>query len=496
MAVNLNGSATLPGWIAGGRGAAWAQAQHARGRLTARERVELLLDEGSCTELGALAAGDEAQGGDGVVTVQGRIGGRAVCVFAKDMSVGQGTLAGLHARRICRLQEFALQSRIPIIGMFDSAGLRLEAGMSALEGYGAIVRNTVAASGIVPQISLVLGGCAGADALLPPLSDFVFMANDDSSLFVSGPEVVKRVTGEAMDASMLGGPEVHTRRSSIADGVCANDVLAILQVRRLFGFLPANQHAGMPRWSCLDDETREAPALDTLRPASASAPYDMKELVRQVSDEGDFLELQPDFAANVITGLARLGGRTVGVVANQPSVLAGVLDGNATRKAARLVRFCNAFGIAVVTFVDVPGFLPGAAEEHGGLARHASELLAAYASASVPLVTVVVRDALGAAGVSMGSLAIGADLVYAWPDAQIGLLGAKGAAALRSANGRALDAHDYAQRVLAPGAVAQLGAIDDVIVPRQTRPRIVQALKGLANKSCGWPWHEHPNYPL
>jgi propionyl-CoA carboxylase beta chain len=479
-----------------GGSAAWAEAQHARGRLTARERVELLLDAGSCTELGMLVAQDDSYIGDGVVTVQGTIGGRPVCVFAKDMSVSRGTLAEVHGRKICRLQELALESRIPVIGMFDTAGVRLEAGMSALAGYGAIARNSVAASGVIPQISLVLGGCPGADALLPPLSDFVFMANEDSSLFVSGPDVVKMVTREDVSANKLGGPGVHTRTSSVADGACDNDVLAILQVRRLFEFLPSNNRAGVPSWSCFDDGAREAPALDTLVPDAATAAYDMKELIGQVSDEGDFFELQPDFAGNVVIGFARIDGHTVGMVANQSLVLAGVLDSDAARKAARFVRFCNAFSIAVVTFVDAPGFLPGTAQEHGGLARHAAKLLFAYAQATVPLVTVVVRKAFGAAGAAMGSRAIGADMVYAWPDAQIGLLGAKGAAVLCGAAGDAAGEQDYAQQVLAPTAVASNGNVDDVIVPRQTRQHIVRALQLLAHKSRVQPWRKHDNLPL
>ncbi len=487
MSANLERLAASGEPMAAAVHAAWADARHARGRLTARERVELLLDAGSSTELGPRAArADGGRDGDGVVTVRGTIDGRPVCVFAKDMSVSQGTLAELHAQKICRLQALALDSRLPIIGLFDTAGLRLESGMAALAGWGAIVRNSAAASGVVPQISLVLGGCPGADALLAPLADFVFMANEDSHLFVSAPDVVKAVTREDVSAEKLGGADVHTKISSVADGACDNDVLAILQMRRLFAFLPLHHCAGAPAWAALDDAEREAPALDTLVPHLESAAYDVKELIAEVSDEGDFFELQSGFARNIVTGFARIDGRTVGIVANQSSVLAGVLDGDAACKAARFVRFCDAFGIAVLSFVDAPGFLPGVAQEHGGVARHVGKLLFAYAQASVPLVTVVLRKAFGAAGAAMGSRALGADLVYAWPDAQIGLMSAKGAAVL----GRtASDGGD------APGAAAKAGDIDDVITPRHTRRHLVRALDMLQHKSCVQPWRRraHPS---
>ena len=487
MAANLDRPAA---------GLAWADAQHARGRLTARERLELLLDVGSSVELGTRVAQDNSRGGDGVITVRGTIGGRAVCVFAKDMSVSQGTLAEVHARKICRLQELALESRVPIIGIYDTAGLRLEGGISALAGYGAIVRNSAAASGVVPQISLILGCCPGADALLPPMSDFVFMANDDSSLFVSAPDVVKAVTHEEVSADSLGGPGVHTKISSLADGAFDNDVLAVQQVRRLFEFLPLHNRAGAPAWECFDDAEREAAALDTLVPAADSQAYDIKELVEQVSDEGDFFELQPAFARNMVIGFARVDGRCVGVVANQSSVLAGVVDSDAARKAARFVRFCDAFGIAVLTFVDAAGFLPGVSQEHGGVARHVGKLLFAYAQATVPLVTVVVRKAFGAAGAAMGSHALGADMVYAWPQAQIGLLSAKGTLAMRAAADDVRCRLDDVQQHLAAATAANAGQVDDVILPRQTRHYLVQALKSLLHKSSVQPWRKHANLPL
>ncbi len=476
---------------------AWAEAQHARGRLTARERVALLLDEGSCALLGmGVAQGNSGDDNDGVVTAQGTINGRPVCVFAKDMSVHQAALSAAQASRICRLQELALESRIPVIGLFDAAGAQLEAGMDAVAGYGAMFRNSVAASGVIPQIALILGGCPGADALLPPLFDFVFMANDDSSLFVSGPDVVGAVTHEQVDAVKLGGAKVHTTQSAIADGEYDHDVAAVLQLRRLFGFLPSNHLAGSPDWQCLDDAEREAPALDTLMPEAPEAAYDVRELIGQVADDGDFFELQASFAANIVIGFTRFGGRTVGVVANQPAVLAGVLDSDAARKAARLVQFCDAFGIAVVSVVDAPGFLPGTAQEHGGIARHAAKLVFAYAQASVPLVTVVVRKAFGAAGVAMGSRALGADAVYAWPDTRIGLMDADAALTVAGEAADPARAQDYAQRVLSPEAVAASGALDEVIAPRRTRQHILRALEQFAGKSHGRSTRRHGNIPL
>lgn len=462
--------------------AAWAGAQHARGRLTAHERVALLLDAGSATGLGPDRGGDCGREDDGVVTMRGSVGGRPVCVFAKDMSVEQGTLGEAHARQICRLQELAIQSRAPIIGIFDSAGMRLEAGMAAVAGYGAIVRNSAAARGLVPQIALIVGGCTGADALLAPLSDFVFMANDDSFLFVSGPEVVKDVTHEELSAENLGGPGVHAATSSLADGTFDNDVEAIQQVRRLLAFLPSHSHAGVPAWECFDDADREGVALDTLVPDAETAGYNVKELIGQVSDEGDFFELHAAFAPNIVTALARIEGRTVGIVANQSAVLAGVLDADAASKAARFVCFCNAFAIPVVTFVDAPGFLPGIAQEHGGVARQAAGLLLAYARATVPLVTVVLRRAYGAAGGAMGSRSLGADRVYAWPGAKVGLLNASGAAARRGVSGDAAFERNYEEQVLSTSAVARSGAVDAVIVPRRTRLHVAQALRLLTEK--------------
>jgi propionyl-CoA carboxylase beta chain len=467
------------------RQAAWNDAQHARGKLSARERIEFLLDEGSASEFGALAAPDE--GGDGVITLRGTVGGRPVCVYAKDMSSGQGSLSESHARKICRLQEFALRNRIPIIGMFDTAGLRLEAGIDALTGFGTIARHSAAASGVVPQVSLIFGACPGADALLPPLGDFIFMVNGESSLFLSAPDVVRSVAGEDLSADQLGGPAVHAKLSSLADHVCDNDAQALLRARRLIELLPAHRGAGAPVWSSFDHIEREAPSLDTLVPLDPASVYDVRELILRSCDEADFFELQADCATNVVIGLCRMDGCTVGMVANQAASLAGVLDAKALRKAARFVRFCDAFGIALVTFVDAPGFLPGAAQEHGGIAREAAMLLSAYARASVPLVTVVVRRAFGAAGLAMASRAIGADMVYAWPQSQIGLLGAKGALALLGAPADAVSEAGHVAAFLSPAAAGRGHAVDDVIAPRQTRRHVIEALRALRGKARARP---------
>lgn len=468
----------------------WADAQHARGRLTARERVALLLDPGSMAELAAgTAAGPDVDAhDDGVITVQGCIGGRAVCVFAKDLRVAQGTLAEVHARKISRLQQYAVRGGMPIIGLYDTAGLRLEAGLAAWSGFGEIARHSARAQGLVSQISVVLGHCPGADAVLAALSDFVLMANDDSSLYMSGPDVVRAITQEQVQAAQLGGPALHAGASGLADGVCDNDVQALLKVRRLFQFLPshrtANWRSALAPWPCLDEADRETPALDTLVPAEATACYDVKELIHELADAGDFMELRPAWAANIVTGFVRLQGRSVGVVANQSAVLAGVIDDAAARKAARFVRFCDQFGLPVLSLVDAPGFLPGVAQEQAGLARHAAELLAAYARARVPLITVVLRRAFGAAGVLMGARAVGADIVYAWPQAQIGLIGVRGAADLGQSETAAAQA-------LAPAAAAAAGEVDEVIAPRHTRACVSRGLAQLAEKNYLQEHHVH-----
>ena len=375
------------------------EAQHKRGKLTARERVELLMDRDSFQELDMFVEhrsndfGMEKShiAGDGVVTGWGTVNGRTVFTFAKDFTVFGGSLSETHAQKIIKIQDMAMRARAPIVGLFDAGGARIQEGVAALGGYGEVFKRNVIASGVIPQISVIMGPCAGGDVYSPAMTDFIFMVRDTSYMFVTGPDVVKTVTNEIVTAEELGGASVHATKSSIADGAYDNDVECLLQMRRLLDFLPANFSAGAPEWPSFDDAERTDPSLDTLIPDNPNKPYDIKELILKVLDEGDFFELSEAFARNIVIGFGRIAGRTVGVVANQPMVLAGVLDSDASRKAARFVRFCDAFNIPIVTFVDVPGFLPGTAQEYGGLIKHGAKLLFAYSQATVPLVTVITR---------------------------------------------------------------------------------------------------------
>src|SRR6059036_2336949 len=388
-----------------GGGRTRIDAQHKRGKLTARERVELLMDKGSFEEFDmfiehrATEFGMEKTKitGDGVVTGWGTVNGRTVFVFAKDFTVFGGALSETHAQKIIKIQDMAMRARAPIVGLFDAGGARIQEGVAALGGYGEVFQRNVLASGVIPQISMIMGPCAGGDVYSPAMTDFIFMVKDTSYMFVTGPDVVKTVTNENVTAEELGGASVHATRSSIADRAYDNDVETLLQMRRLIDFLPSNNTDGVPEWPSFDDIERVEPSLDTLIPDNPNKPYDMKELIQKVVDEGDFFEISETFARNIVTGFGRIAGRTVGFVANQPMVLAGMLDSDASRKAARFVRFCDAFNIPIVTFVDVPGFLPGTAQEYGGLIKHGAKLLFAYSQASVPLVTVITRKAFGGA---------------------------------------------------------------------------------------------------
>src|SRR5262245_2865641 len=391
-------------------------AQHGRGKLTARERLDLLLDHSSfeefdmfvehrCVDFGMDQ--QEKIPGDGVVTGWGTINGRTVFVFAKDFTVLGGSLSETHAQKIIKIQDMALKMRAPIIGLFDAGGARIQEGVAALGGYGEVFKRNVVASGVIPQISVIMGPCAGGDVYSPAMTDFIFMVRDTSYMFVTGPDVVKTVTNETVSAEDLGGAKVHTTKSAIADGAWDNDVEALLQIRRLMDFLPANNQEGVPEWPSFDAAERIDMSLDTLIPDNPNKPYDIKELILKVVDEGDFFELGEAFGRNIITGFGRMEGRTTGIVANQPMVLAGVLDSDASRKAARFVRFCDAFEIPIVTFVDVPGFLPGTAQEYGGLIKHGAKLLFAYSQASVPLITIITRKAFGGAYDVMASKHVG-----------------------------------------------------------------------------------------
>ena len=440
--------------------------------------------------------------GDGVVTGCGTVNGRTVFVFAKDFTVFGGSLSETHAQKIVKIQDMAMRARAPIIGLFDAGGARIQEGVASLGGYGEVFKRNVIASGVIPQISVIMGPCAGGDVYSPAMTDFIFMVRDTSYMFVTGPDVVKTVTNEIVTAEELGGASVHATKSSIADGAYDNDVECLLQMRRLLDFLPANFSAGVPEWPSLDKLEREEPSLDTLVPDNPNKPYDIKELILKVVDEGDFFELSETFARNIVIGFGRIAGRTVGFVANQPMVLAGVLDSDASRKAARFVRFCDAFNIPIVTFVDVPGFLPGTAQEYGGLIKHGAKLLFAYSQATVPLVTVITRKAFGGAYDVMASKHIGGDVNYAWPTAQIAVMGAKGAveiifrADIGDPDKIAARTKEYEERFLSPFIAAERGYIDDVIMPHATRPRIARALAMLRGKTVEMPGRKHDNLPV
>ena len=486
-------------------------AQHERGKLTARERIELLLDGGSfeefdmfvqhrCVDFGMDKAPKTP--GDGVVTGWGTVNGRTVFVFAKDFTVLGGSLSETHAAKIMKLQDMALKVRAPIIGLFDAGGARIQEGVAALGGYGEVFRRNVLASGVIPQISLIMGPCAGGDVYSPAMTDFIFMVKDTSYMFVTGPDVVKTVTNEVVTSEELGGASVHAHKSSVADGSFDNDVEALLQMRRLIDFLPLNNEDGVPEWPSFDDPERPDASLDTLVPENPNKPYDIKELISKVVDERDFFEIQPGFAKNIVTGFGRIAGRSVGFVANQPMVLAGVLDSDASRKAARFVRFCNSFNIPIVTLVDVPGFLPGTAQEYGGLIKHGAKLLFAYCQCTVPLVTIITRKAFGGAYDVMASKHVGGDVNYAWPTAQIAVMGAKGAVEIifrqdiGDADKIAKRTKEYEERFLSPFVAAERGYIDEVIMPRNTRARIARALAMLRSKHVERAPRKHDNIPL
>ena len=485
-------------------------AQHGRGKLTARERIELLTDEGSFEEFGMFVehrARDFGMDqrrvpGDGVITGWGTVNGRSVFIFAKDFTVFGGSLSETHAQKITSLQDMALKNRAPLIGLFDSGGARIQEGIAALAGYAEVFQRNVLASGVIPQISLIMGPCAGGDVYSPALTDFIFMVKDTSYMFVTGPDVVRAVTNEIVSAEDLGGASVHTTKSSVADGAYDNDVEALLQMRRFIDFLPSSNTSDVPEWPEFDDPERCEASLDSLAPDDQAKAYDIKELIAKTVDEGDFFEIQEAHARNIVTGFGRLGGRTAGFVANQPMVLAGTLDSAASRKAARFVQFCDCFNIPIVTFVDVPGFLPGTEQEYGGLIKHGAKLLYAYGEATVPKVTVITRKAFGGAYDVMASKHLRGDVNFAWPGAGVAVMGAKGAVEIifRSdigdADKIAEHTRKYETRFLTPFVAAERGYIDDIIMPHETRKRIIRALTMLRNKILQNPWKKHGNIPL
>lgn len=493
-----------------GGGQARIDAQHTKGKLTARERLDVLLDEGSfeewdmfvehrCSDFGMA---QQRVPGDGVVTGWGTIDGRLVFVFSQDCTVFGGSISEAHAEKVCKIMDQAMKVGAPVIGLNDSGGARIQEGVASLAGCAEIFQRNALASGVIPQISLVMGSCAGGAVYSPAMTDFIFMVKDSSYMFVTGPEVVKTVTHENVTQEELGGAVTHTTKSGMADIAFENDVEALLQIRNFFAFLPSSNRESSPARPTDDPADRMEMSLDSLVPANPNRPYDMKELILKVVDEGTFFELQPNYAANIIIGFGRINGATVGVVANQPMVLAGCLDISSSIKAARFVRFCDCFNIPLVTFVDVPGFLPGTAQEYGGIIKHGAKLLFAYAEATVPKITVITRKAYGGAYDVMASKHLRGDINYAWPSAEIAVMGPKGAAEIvfRKESGdpkRLADrTEEYRQTFANPFIAGQRGFIDDIIKPHATRRRIANALKMLKDKKLDNPWKKHDNIPL
>ena len=484
--------------------------QHAKGRLTARERIELLLDKDSFEEWDMFVEhrssdfgmADNKIPGDGVVTGYGTIHGRLVFIFSQDFTVYGGSLSEAHAEKIGKIMDQAMKVGAPIIGINDSGGARIQEGVASLGGYADIFERNVLASGVIPQISLIMGPCAGGAVYSPAITDFIFMVRDSSYMFVTGPDVTRTVTHEEVSAEQLGGASAHTETSGVADGAFENDIEACLMLRNFFDFLPVHNQSSVPVKSTEDGRHREEPSLDTLVPDDPNQPYDIKELILKIIDDEEFFELKPDHARNIVTGFGRMEGATVGVVANQPMVLAGCLDNHSSIKAARFVRFCDAFGIPVLTFVDVPGFMPGTAQEHGGIIKHGAKLLYAYAEATIPKVTVITRKAYGGAYDVMSSKHLRGDVNLAWPSAEIAVMGPKGAVEIifRSEIGDeekiAARTEEYREKFANPFVAASRGFIDDVIMPRTTRERICQSLTMLRNKKLDNPWRKHGNIPL
>ena len=484
--------------------------QHAKGKLTARERIDLLLDEGSFEEwdmfkehrCNQFNMDKEHIPGDGVVIGYGTINGRLVFVFSQDFTVFGGALSETHAEKICKIMDHAMRIGAPVIGLNDSGGARIQEGVDSLGGYAEVFQRNVLASGVVPQISLIMGPCAGGAVYSPAMTDFIFMVQDSSYMFVTGPDVVKTVTHEEVTAEELGGAITHTTKSGVADMGFENDVEALMMTRRLVGFIPSNNREKPPKMPSYDPADRLDYSLDTLVPANANQPYDMKELILKVVDDGDFFELQADYAKNILIGFGRMEGSPVGIVANQPLVLAGCLDIKSSIKAARFIRFCDAFNIPVVTFVDVPGFMPGTAQEYGGIIKHGAKLLFAYAECTVPKVTIITRKAYGGAYDVMSSKHLRGDVNFAWPSAEIAVMGPTGAVEIIFRDEKndpekiAEREAQYKERFANPFVAGARGFIDDVIMPHETRKRICRSLAMLKEKKLENPWRKHSNIPL
>ncbi len=486
------------------------EAQHAKGKLTARERLELLLDKDSfeeydmfvehrCNDFGM---SKNTIPGDGVVTGHGKINGKLVFVFSQDFTVLGGSLSEAHAEKICKIMDQAIKVGAPIIGLNDSGGARIHEGVASLGGYAEVFQRNVLASGVVPQISVVMGPCAGGAVYSPAMTDFIFMVEQSSYMFVTGPDVVKTVTHEQVSHEELGGAKTHTATSGVADCTYSDDIVTLAEVRRFMDFLPSSNREKPPSFSYSESTENSDISLNNLIPTDPQTPYDMKELILNIVDEKDFFEIKPSYAKNIVIGLARLEGTTIGIVANQPMTLAGCLDIASSRKAGRFVRFCDCFNIPLLTLVDVPGFLPGLDQEHSGIITHGSKLLYAYAEATVPKVTVITRKAYGGAYDVMSSKHLRGDINYAWPSAEIAVMGSKGAVeiifrgALDDPAAAEEKIEEYRTKFANPFAAANRGYIDDVIMPQNTRQRICRAFAMLKNKQLENPWKKHGNIPL
>jgi acetyl-CoA carboxylase carboxyltransferase component len=497
-----------------GGGQARIEAQHKKGRLTARERIDLLMDKGSFREVDAFVEhrthdfnlDDQKYLSDSVVTGWGTIEGRLAYVFSQDFTVFGGSLGEVHAAKICKIMDMAVKNGAPVIGLNDSGGARIQEGVVSLGGYADIFLRNTLASGVVPQLSVIMGPCAGGAVYSPALTDFIFMVRNSSYMFVTGPDVVKAVTHEDVSFEDLGGASVHAEKSGVCHVAGENEADTLYLVRMLLGYLPQNNMEDAPHLQISDDPLRMDDALDAIVPESPDKPYDIKEVIRLVADGGQFFEIHENFAANVVVGFARLGGHSVGIVANQPAVLAGVLDIDASEKAARFVRFCDCFNIPIITFEDVPGFLPGTHQEHNGIIRAGAKLLYAYCEATVPKLTVITRKAYGGAYCVMSSKHIRGDVNYAWPSAEIAVMGPDGAvniiarkeleAAPDPVKRKAELVAEYREKFANPYVAAQRGFIDDVIEPRETRPRLINALEMLQNKRDSNPPKKHGNIPV
>lgn len=500
--------------IQAGGGEKRIEKQHKSGKMTARERINMLMDEGSfveidafikhrCTEFGMEKKETPAEG---VVTGYGTVDGRLVYVYAQDFTVEGGSLGEMHAKKICKVLDLAMKMGAPVVGINDSGGARIQEGVDALSGYGQIFFRNTMASGVIPQISVIMGPCAGGAVYSPALTDFIFMVDKTSQMFITGPQVIKAVTGEEVSAEDLGGGMAHNRTSGVAHFLSQNETECIADIKRLLSFLPSNNMETAPVFEIQDDINRIEEDLNAIIPESSNKAYDMKDIIRMIVDNGDFFEVQPYFAQNIITGFARLNGASVGIIANQPKVLAGCLDINASDKAGRFIRTCDAFNVPILNLIDVPGFLPGTTQEYGGIIRHGAKMLYAYSEATVPIVNVITRKAYGGAYLAMCSKDLGADMVFAWPQAEIAVMGPEGAAniifksdiekAENPAQARAEKIQDYKDRFATPYIAAARGYVDDVIEPSTTRQRLISAFDMLASKRESRPSKKHGNLPV